>query len=62
MASARKCDVCKTLFEEHSTPDVTIYIYHHPYGENRVDLCPECQKKLEHFVGGVKEALEKGER
>lgn len=62
MASAKKCDVCKTLFEKPiCTPDVTINIYRHPYGDYRVDLCPECQKKLEQFVGGVREALEKGE-
>ncbi len=58
MASAKKCDVCKTLFEEFSIPDVTINIYHHPYGEYRVDLCPKCQKKLELFVSGFEEALE----
>lgn len=58
MASAKKCDVCKTLFEGHEyIPDVTISIYQHPYGDYRVDLCPECQKKLEKFVGGVKESL-----
>ena len=33
-----------------SGPDLKLYQYRHPYGEDRLDLCDECQKKLELFV------------
>ena len=51
MASACKCDACGKLYESKGySPDVTIDIYHHVYGSSRIDLCPECQKKLEKFI------------
>ena len=59
MASAKECDVCHKLYREECTPDITIEVYRHPYGANRVDLCPECQKKLEAFVKGDKNALDR---
>lgn len=58
MSKACKCDVCGKLFEERrAVPELTIKKYRHPYGEERLDLCDECQKKLENFVNkkGVNE-------
>lgn len=49
---AKKCDRCGALYEEAYTPDVTVEKYVHPYGSNRIDLCPECQKRLEKFLFG----------
>ena len=46
------------MFEERGyIPDVNINIYIHPYVDFRVVLCPECQKKIDEFVDGVKESL-----
>lgn len=51
MASARKCDVCEKLYESYPcTPWVNIFVDNYPYGDNRLDLCPDCQKKLEEFI------------
>lgn len=50
MANAKKCDICGRLFEATFVPDITIHKYRHCYGEERLDICPECQKKLEKFV------------
>ena len=48
---ACKCDICKKLFEAPMcTPDITIRRYRHPYGEDTLDLCPECQKRLEKWI------------
>lgn len=45
---ACKCDACGKLYEEpKSRPDVQVTRYIHPYGDQRFDLCPECQNKLE---------------
>ena len=52
--NAKKCDVCGALYEEKCTQDIRINIYTHPYGDRWVDLCPNCQKKLETFVKGDK--------
>lgn len=48
--TAKKCDICGTLYDQQCTPDVRINIYIHPYGDEWVDLCPKCQEKLENFV------------
>ena len=48
--TANKCDRCGTLYEQECTPDVRINIYIHPYGDQRVDLCPKCQEMLENFI------------
>lgn len=55
MASALKCDACGKLYDipEHH-PDIRVSKCMHPYGDTYYDLCPECQKKLEAFVEGVK--------
>ena len=55
MSRAWQCDICGKLYDAPmSVPDLRIYRYRHPYSENRLDLCDECQKKLEQFVGGNK--------
>ena len=54
MSKACKCDICGKLFNDRmATPDLTIERYRHPYGSERLDLCDECQTKLEQFVNGV---------
>ena len=50
MANAYKCDVCSSLYVRNYVPDITIQHYHHGYGEDRYDLCPECQEKLENWL------------
>ena len=47
MANAYKCDVCGNLFTRECVPDITIQHYRKYYGEDRYDLCPKCQEKLE---------------
>ena len=49
---AKKCDRCGALYEDFYTPDLTVKKYNHPYGETRIDLCPECNKQLEVFLFG----------
>ena len=48
--TAKKCDVCETLYEQRCMPDIQIAVYIHPQGEERVDLCPKCQEKLEKLI------------
>ena len=48
--TAKKCDICGTLYEQQCTPDVRININIHQYSDEWVDLCPKCQEKLEKFV------------
>ena len=50
MANAYKCDVCGTLYIRNYVPDITVQHYHHGYGEDRYDLCPKCQEKLERWL------------
>lgn len=50
MALATKCDVCGVLFEQKFIPDITIHRYTHGYGEERLDLCPDCTNKLETWL------------
>lgn len=53
MSKACKCDICGRLFNARmAVPDLTIERYRHPYGSERLDLCDECQTKLEQFVNG----------
>lgn len=48
---ACKCDICGKLYEGRKyTPDLTINKYRHPYGDTKLDLCNDCQKKLEDWV------------
>ncbi len=53
MASTCKCDACGKLFKSTLyIPNVTIDIdvYTHPYDYSHLDLCLECQEKLENFI------------
>ena len=51
MALARKCDRCGKLYEGKGyTPDITVHIYRHPYGEEKMDFCNECLFELERFL------------
>ncbi len=51
MGKAYECDICGKLFSARmAVPDITIIKYVHPHGSERLDLCDECQKKLEQFV------------
>ena len=55
MSKACKCDICGKLYEDLPPyPDLRLYRYQDPHGEHRLDLCDECQKNLERFVGGTK--------
>ena len=47
---ANKCDRCNKLFERACVPDITIRHYYHGYGEDRLDLCQECQQELEKWL------------
>lgn len=47
---AKKCDRCGKLYERYKTlPDLELRKYIHGFGDVRLDLCPECQRKLENF-------------
>lgn len=48
--NAKKCDRCKSLYEERCTPDLQLIRYRHPYGDERIDLCPECLSELEKWL------------
>ncbi len=49
MASAKKCDVCGTLYEQDVRPHIRV-VHEMLQGEEIYDLCPECQKKLENWL------------
>lgn len=52
MAIARKCDRCGKFYD---TPkciqSVHVCRTRHPYPDQIIDLCNDCQKKLEDFLG-----------
>ena len=50
MGNANRCDVCCALYVAPFTPDIRVMVYHHPFGESKVDLCAECYGKLETFL------------
>lgn len=51
MSRAYKCDICGTLFHGgECVPDLKIVKYTHPFGDEVLDLCLGCQRKLEKFV------------
>lgn len=59
MSKAYKCDICGKLFDARmSVPDITIVRYRHPNRSERLDLCDECQEKLEQFVNRNKARCE----
>ena len=48
---AKQCDVCGSLYEcAMSYEDIRIIVDQGPYGDKRVDLCENCQKKLNDFI------------
>lgn len=47
---AYKCDICGALFERAVVPDIRLVKFMFGYGEERLDLCPDCQKKLEDWM------------
>ena len=51
MSAAFKCDRCSVLFEmRRAVPDVTIIRYTHGYGDDRFELCDQCQEELENWL------------
>lgn len=55
MATAYKCDRCKSLFDRKFVPDITVHGYIHGQGVERYDLCPKCQEYLENWLKEFKE-------
>lgn len=48
---AKKCDRCGKLYARYdAVPDLSLIKYVHPFGDSRIDLCPDCQKMLEDFL------------
>ena len=48
---ACKCDICGKLYESKMyVSDIRINKYRHPYGDEWLDLCDDCQKKLEDWI------------
>ena len=56
MASAKKCDVCGTLYEQDVRPYIRV-VHEMFQGEEIYDLCPECQSKLETWLDDYKEEM-----
>lgn len=51
--NAKKCDRCGKFYEKPNVKsDIKVIKYTHPCGECFIDLCDECQKKLEDFLKG----------
>lgn len=48
--NAYKCDRCGALYERATVPDITVMKYNHGYGNERKDLCPNCQAALEQWL------------
>ena len=54
MAKAYKCDVCNIFFINKEAPyqNYGMVKIYNPYGQDKkLDLCPECQEKLDRFIG-----------
>lgn len=61
MAIACQCDRCGKFCEARKyVPDIRILRYHYPSRETYYDLCDDCQKELESFIGYSK-SKKKGE-
>ena len=51
MSLARKCDKCGAFYDNKDVkPDLMLRKYKHGYGEEVIDLCPDCQRILEEWV------------
>ena len=58
MIKAYKCDICGKLYEVSLPyPDLRLYRGQYPHID-QLDLCDECQEKLERFVNGNKEVAD----
>ena len=58
MAVASKCDRCGLLYEQlKAVPNLRLIHYYHPFGDERYDLCPECQKELEEWIKAKQKKL-----
>ena len=56
MGDAKKCDRCGKLYELPKVkPDLRLILiqYYHPFGDERVELCNECQKELEKWLKNI---------
>lgn len=53
---AKKCDRCGKLYNRYdAVPNLQVQKYIHGFGDVRLDLCPECQRKLEIFCNYVED-------
>lgn len=53
---AKKCDRCGKLYDRYdAVPNLKVQKYIHGFGDVRLDLCPECQRKLEIFCNYVED-------
>ena len=51
MANAKQCDRCGDLYPAViCVPDIRISKYVHCYGNQWIDLCPNCQSQLERWL------------
>lgn len=50
MALAKQCDRCGAFYQQKVSPNIQIrkYTYQRDYFD--IDLCPDCQKKLETWL------------
>lgn len=48
--NAKKCDRCGKLYERAYVPDITVIKYIHGHGDERYDLCDDCQQRLEKWL------------
>ena len=48
--NAHECDRCGKLYKRAYVPDIRINKYRHPYGDEWVDLCDDCQNQLEKWL------------
>ena len=50
MANAKQCDRCGAFYSRAVTPDLTITLYRHCYGDQKIDLCDSCLKGMADFL------------
>lgn len=51
MANAKKCDICKKLYETPVCNDVVrVHIDYGSFGDRYVDLCDDCYSRLCDFL------------
>ena len=60
---AKKCSRCGQFYSQKCIPDLTVNIYIHGYGDQKLDLCLNCSKELINwcnFKGKLKESFING--